>query len=70
MKTVSFKIWRGDTSGGKSVDYTTEVTEGMVVLDVVHKLVTQANDLATAAGTARRASAAFLFGGNPTACRA
>ena len=29
------------------MDYTTEITEGMVVLDVVHKIqATQANDLA------------------------
>ena len=36
-----------DANGGKLVDYTTEVTEGMVVLDVVHKIqATQANDLA------------------------
>ena len=47
MKTVVFKIWRGDINGGKLVDYTTEVSEGMVVLDVVHKIqATQANDLA------------------------
>src|SRR6201995_6209179 len=47
MKSVTFKIWRGDANGGKLVDYTTEVSEGMVVLDVVHKIqATQANDLA------------------------
>src|SRR3989442_1721674 len=46
MKTVVFKIWRGDANGGKLVDYTTEISEGMVVLDVVHKIqATQANDL-------------------------
>jgi succinate dehydrogenase / fumarate reductase iron-sulfur subunit len=44
---ATFRIWRGDANGGKLVDYTTEVTEGMVVLDVVHKIqATQANDLA------------------------
>ncbi len=37
-KTVTFKIWRGDANGGKFVDYTTEITEGLVVLDVVHKI--------------------------------
>ena len=42
-----FRIWRGDSTGGKFVDYTTEITEGLVVLDVVHKIqATQANDLA------------------------
>jgi len=47
MKTVVFRLWRGDANGGKFVDYTTEVTDGMVVLDVVHKIqATQANDLA------------------------
>jgi len=47
MKTVVFRIWRGDAGGGQFVEYTTEVSEGMVVLDVVHKIqATQANDLA------------------------
>jgi succinate dehydrogenase / fumarate reductase iron-sulfur subunit len=47
MSTVTFKIWRGDANGGQTVDYTTEASEGMVVLDVVHKIqATQANDLA------------------------
>ncbi len=46
MKLI-FKIWRGDTTGGKLVDYHVEATEGMVVLDVVHKIqAEQANDLA------------------------
>jgi succinate dehydrogenase / fumarate reductase iron-sulfur subunit len=44
---VTFRIWRGDAKEGKFVDYTTEISEGMVVLDVVHKIqATQANDLA------------------------
>lgn len=44
---VTFSIWRGDSSGGKFVDYPTEVSEGMVVLDAVHTIqATQANDLA------------------------
>jgi succinate dehydrogenase / fumarate reductase, iron-sulfur subunit len=47
MSTVTFKIWRGDKESGKLVDYTTEASEGMVVLDVVHKIqATQANDMA------------------------
>src|SRR5665647_1608260 len=48
MKTVTFRIWRTDANGGgKFVDYTTEVSEGMVVLDAVHKIQAhQANDLA------------------------
>jgi succinate dehydrogenase / fumarate reductase, iron-sulfur subunit len=44
---ATFRIWRGDTSGGRFVDYETEVSEGMVVLDVVHHIqAEQANDLA------------------------
>jgi succinate dehydrogenase / fumarate reductase iron-sulfur subunit len=46
-ETVTFRIWRGNADGGKFVDYTTEITEGLVVLDVVHKIQKeQANDLA------------------------
>ena len=42
-----FRVWRGDSSGGKFVDYPTEVTDGMVVLDAVHQIqAEQANDLA------------------------
>jgi succinate dehydrogenase / fumarate reductase iron-sulfur subunit len=47
MNTAVFKIWRGDANGGKFVDYSTEVSEGMVVLDAVHNIqATQATDLA------------------------
>src|SRR5881296_238363 len=47
MKTAVFKIWRGDASGGAFREYRTEVSEGMVVLDAVHRIqATQANDLA------------------------
>src|ERR1035437_8555636 len=46
MAQATFSIWRGDSTGGKLVDYTAEVTEGMVVLDAVHQIqATQANDL-------------------------
>src|SRR2546421_5262816 len=42
-----FRIWRGDTRGGKFVDSPTAVDEGMVVLDAVHKIqAEQAPDLA------------------------
>jgi succinate dehydrogenase / fumarate reductase iron-sulfur subunit len=45
--TALFKIWRGEGASGKFVDYKTEVEDGMVVLDVVHRIqATQANDLA------------------------
>ncbi len=42
-----FKIWRGGPSGGELRPYATEISEGMVVLDAVHRIqATQANDLA------------------------
>ncbi|MDZ4857388.1 MAG: succinate dehydrogenase/fumarate reductase iron-sulfur subunit [Candidatus Hydrogenedentes bacterium] len=47
MSRTTFRIWRGDAQGGKLQDYTTEITEGMVVLDAVHNIqAEQANDLA------------------------
>jgi succinate dehydrogenase / fumarate reductase iron-sulfur subunit len=45
--TATFKIWRGDKNGGKFEEYTSSVDEGMVVLDVIHRIQNeQANDLA------------------------
>ena len=42
-----FRVWRGDADGGELVDYTVEVNEGEVVLDIIHRLqATQAGDLA------------------------
>ena len=47
MNTATFKIWRGDAQSGEFRYYTTEVSEGMVVLDAVHQIqAKQANDLA------------------------
>jgi succinate dehydrogenase / fumarate reductase, iron-sulfur subunit len=44
---ATFSIWRGDKQGGGFKDYATEISEGMVVLDAVHKVqAEQANDLA------------------------
>src|SRR5262245_13286062 len=44
---ASVRFWRGYAQGGKFDDYVTEVTEGMVVLDVIHRIqAEQANDLA------------------------
>src|SRR5436190_10837178 len=40
-REVTFRIWRGNASGGQFRDYTTEVSEGMVVLDAIHQI--QAN---------------------------
>jgi len=47
MKEATFRIWRGDSEKGEFKDYTTEVSEGMVVLDAVHQIqAAHANDLA------------------------
>ncbi len=47
MSAVTFQIWRGDRTQGAFQEYKAEVTEGMVVLDVVHKIqAEQANDMA------------------------
>ncbi len=47
MARATFRIWRGNDEGGDYQDYTTEVTEGMVVLDAVHQVQAEsANDLA------------------------
>ena len=42
-----FRVWRGDADGGDLADFTVEVNEGEVVLDIIHRLqATQAPDLA------------------------
>jgi succinate dehydrogenase iron-sulfur subunit len=42
-----FRVWRGDADGGDLQDFTVEVNEGEVVLDVIHRLqATQSPDLA------------------------
>ena len=47
MAIATFKIWRGDANGGEFREYTTELVEGMVVLDVIHRIqAEQANDMA------------------------
>ena len=44
---AKLRVWRGDASGGDLKDYTVEVNEGEVVLDVIHRLqATQTPDLA------------------------
>ena len=44
---ATFRIWRGSEGNGKFVDYTTEISSGMVVLDAVHSIQhKQANDIA------------------------
>src|SRR5438477_8913044 len=47
MATATFRVWRGNAEKGEFRDYSTEVSEGMVVLDAVHQIqATQAPDLA------------------------
>ena len=47
MATATFRVWRGTREEGKFVDYKTDVTEGMVVLDAVHQIQAEsAGDLA------------------------
>src|SRR5215204_747840 len=47
MAQATFQVWRGEGTTGQCVDYTTEVSEGMVVLDAIHQIqATQAGDLA------------------------
>ena len=46
-KSRKFKIWRGDSEKGKMIEYHTEVDEGMVVLDAIHRIQAEsAGDLA------------------------
>ena len=47
MTTRKFQIYKGDNKNGELVNFETEVKEGMVVLDVIHKIqAEQSNDLA------------------------
>ena len=47
MAKATFRVWRGTREKGDFVDYQTEVTEGMVVLDAVHQIQAEsAMDLA------------------------
>ena len=44
---ASMRVWRGDHDGGGLQDYSVEVNEGEVVLDIIHRLQqTQTPDLA------------------------
>lgn len=47
MAEMKFQIYRGNPEGGGLQDYSVDVDDGMVVLDVVHRIqAEQANDLA------------------------
>jgi succinate dehydrogenase / fumarate reductase iron-sulfur subunit len=44
---AKFKVWRGDAGEGSLEDYSVEVNEGEVVLDIIHRLqATQTPDMA------------------------
>jgi succinate dehydrogenase / fumarate reductase, iron-sulfur subunit len=44
---AKLRVWRGDPEGGDLKDYTVEVNDGEVVLDIIHRLqATQTPDLA------------------------
>src|SRR3954467_8693055 len=46
-RRATFRIWRGATASGQLRDYTTSVSEGMVVLDAIHQIQAEsAGDLA------------------------
>lgn len=46
MARTQFKIWRGTQEAGEFVEYSTDITEGMVLLDAVHQIQAEsANDL-------------------------
>ncbi len=47
MATATFRIWRGRAGSGELHDYSCEISEGMVVLDAVHRIqAEQAGDMA------------------------
>ncbi len=47
MSERTLRAWRGDKDGGRFETYTVEVDEGMVVLDLIHRVQAEhANDLA------------------------
>jgi succinate dehydrogenase / fumarate reductase iron-sulfur subunit len=47
MSTVTMRVWRGDASGGDFSSYDVDAEDGMVVLDVIHRIqTTYAPDLA------------------------
>jgi succinate dehydrogenase / fumarate reductase, iron-sulfur subunit len=47
MPSATFRIWRGNGEDGELRDYSIPISEGMVVLDAVHRIqATQATDLA------------------------
>jgi succinate dehydrogenase / fumarate reductase, iron-sulfur subunit len=46
-RSATFRVWRGSGGAGQLQDYTTKVSEGMVVLDAIHQIQAEsATDLA------------------------
>ena len=46
-RKATFKVWRGEGTEGRFENYSTSVSEGMVVLDAIHQIQAEsANDLA------------------------
>ena len=54
---ATFRVWRGDAAGGSFQDYSTSVSEGMVVLDAIHQIQAEVPTTSLSGGTARRESA-------------
>ena len=47
MQNRKFKIYRGDNNSGELIDYSCNISEGMVVLDAIHRIqADDANDMA------------------------
>lgn len=54
---AKLRVWRGDIAGGDLQDYTVEVNDGEVVLDIIHRLQATQTPTSPCAGTARPVSA-------------
>ena len=57
MSERTFRVWRGDKTGGKFVEYKVDLDKGMVVLDVIHRIQAIKPVIWHAVGIVRPASA-------------
>ena len=65
MKKATFKIWRGTShTDGDFVDYTTEFSEGMVVLDAVLQIQARTGKRSCLPLELQGGKMRFVFGGN------
>lgn len=55
--SASMRVWRGDESCGELREFTVEVNEGEVVLDVILRLQQRRHRISQCAGIAKLASA-------------